>query len=535
LIDGYDRIRPDGMNQAITHLRLEIDNQPVYESRFDTLAFGVGKSVFFEYNFEEAANKRRDVRRLYRTVPNRNPGSRGLNGSDGIVDPGILPPGRHTGRITAADSYGNTSIVEFAFLSAPTNALLRSDSVVTVGADTTRFYFSHSPEFAVLQVDSVAVEYNVKKDWQRAPYTRVKTLSDKTHLIEVTSSRGRDVTLRLKYFSAVGTSFVGEPFAGLVDQGSKKVEMARELVEDGMIVTLNVTGPYGSLSELRLFNEGRIISEFRPARHFDKTTYRFFVPVRPEFTRIDSMSASMDTTGTYGTNQTMHGPIRAVGFAEADTLAVDSLYQIIIRKSDLPQPRFVELQKLPLRSMSQYRLITNVYKLLPVDFPTMTNLQMTLKLDLPNAKNDYGGICDFDFENNKWKWLIDSRSEKNVVTATVAGGGTFAVKLDVAPPIIYNLNIRPRQTIVRARPVVEFNVLDSLSGIGDDKSFDIRLDNKWMIPEFDPNTGICIFQPPADLSDGDHHLAIKVKDRAGNPAEQYLIFSVATNRPSGKK
>lgn len=535
LLDGFDRTRPDGMNQAIAKIRLEVDGQPVYESRLDTLAFSAGKSVYFEYSYEEALKKKRDVRRLYHATPNNNPGSRALNGANGIIEAERITPGKHIGRITAEDCFGNVSTLEFAFLTAPQTSLLRADSAITIGTDTTRNFFSPRPDLAALQIDSLVVEYDAKGVWRNAPATSVTELPDGSRMVETTLSKGRLATMRMRYYSGFGCTFAGEPFYGLFNKGAKKLEMEQQAVEGGMIVTLKSDSPIGSQVLLKLFGPSGLLAELRPYRHLNLTEYRVFIPVDPKFAVIDSIAAYVDTTRLQRPAQVVTGHIRAVGYAETDTLAVDSLFQMIVRKSDLPQPTFVELQMSALRAYPQYRVITNGYRILPSDFPTLSNLEMRLKLDLPNVNNYRSGICDFDAEQNKWKWLPDSHSEKNVVTASCSGGGTFAVKLDVKPPVIYNMNIQARQRVVRARPVFEFNVVDSLSGIGDDKSFDIRLDRKWMIPEFDPNLGICTFAPPADLADGDHHLAIKVTDRAGNLAEQYLIFTVAANTTTGKK
>lgn len=534
MVAGFDRTRPDGMDQAIVNLKLEIDNLPYYQSHLDTLKFSAGKSVYFEYDFEKAIDKNRNVRRLYHLPANQTPGSGALNGTDGVVYIDSLPPGKHVGRVTATDSYGNQSVLEFPFLTSK-SPLFISDSTVKIAGDSSRCFFTPSPSFAACDIANVTVEFDAGSAWQPAAELQVKSLASGAHYVDLSQSVSAWRTLRLIFHSRLGGKIAGEPFSGLMSQGSKKVEVSHEVIDDGFLVTLNVTGPYGSYATVKLFGQDRELDSFVPPRFFNRKTYHFFIPVKPEYARIDSIAAYMDTTTVPLPNKVEKCLIFAVGYAERDSLALDSLFQLTIEKKDLPGPRFLELQKLPLRTNSKYRLLTNVYKILPQDFPTLEPLDIRLKLDLPNAMNEQAGICDFDFEKDRWNWVGDSRISGSTLTATTNSGGTFAAKLDISPPIIYNFSIRPRQRIANPRPIIEFNVIDSLSGMADDLAFDFKLDNKWMIPEYDPNLGTCTFTPPADLSDGDHHVAVKVTDRAGNLAEQYFIFTVATGKSEEKK
>ncbi len=534
MVGGFDRTRPDGMDQAIVNLKLEIDSVPYYQSHLDTLSFSAGKSVYFEYDFEKAVGKNRNVRRLYHLPANQTPGSGGLNGTNGVIYIDSLSPGKHVGRITATDSYGNQSVLEFPFFTV-TSPLFVFDSTVNIAGDSSRCFFTPSPTFAACDIESVTVEFDAGSAWQPAAELKLQSLSSGARFVDLNKSVNAWRTLKLIFHSRLGGRIIGEPFSGLMSQGSKKVEIAHEVIDDGLLVTFNVTGPYGSYATVKLFGEDRVLGSFVPPRYFNRRTYHFFIPVQPHLARIDSIAAYMDSTTETLPNRVEKCLIFAVGYAERDSLAVDSLFQLSIEKKDLPGPKFLELQKLPLRTNSKYRLLTNVYKILPQDFPTLEPLDVRLKLDLPNAMNDHAGICDFDFEKDSWNWIGDSRIAGTTLTATVGGGGTFAAKLDISPPVIYNFSIRPRQRIANPRPTIEFNVIDSLSGIADDLSFDFQLDRQWMIPEYDPTLGSCTLTPPADLSDGDHHLAIKVTDRAGNVAEQYFIFTVATNRKADQK
>lgn len=535
LVDGHDRTRADGMQQAIPYLRLEIDGQAIYESRFDTLAFATGKSVYFEYDYDQAAQDNKSVRRLFHLAANQFSGSRGLNGSDGVVTPKRLRAGRHVANIVASDALGNTSEVAFSFLTGPPGPLMRPDSVRNWGTDSTRFYFTPAPALDSLDIDSTVVEYSVPKKWLTAAGLKPRRLENGSRVVSLGPQFNRNAVMRLTHHSREGGSITDEPFNGIGAQLAKKIDIESEIVEDGLIVTLTTPSPYGSLARIDLYGPQGLLGRVTPTRFLHVSAYPFFVRPEPEYARIDSIVAVMDTSYSAPHAAVKLGRIHAVGFAPLDTITVDSLFRVVVEKTDLFVPRFVELQKLQVTGRAKFSLVTEAYKVLPPQFPTQSGLTLLLTLNIPNSKNYLAGICRFDFEKERWTWLPGRQFDSNLLTADNPSGGTFAALRDLYPPVISGLTLKARQVISDPRPTISFTVIDTLSGIADDKSFDVRLDRKWMIPEFDPESSVCTFQPPELLHNGDHHLAIKVTDRAGNMTEQYLIFTVSSREGAKRK
>ena len=170
---------------------------------------------------------------------------------------------------------------------------------------------------------------------------------------------------------------------------------------------------------------------------------------------------------------------------------------------------------------------SDLYTILPEALVTAADFRITYQVRGTQPKDSASGLCWLDEEKDRWVWLKDSQLENNLISATSMGGGAFAILYDLEPPVISRLNLVAGRTVESALPSIEFHLSDSTSGIADDRSIDIRIDRKWMIPEYDPETEICRTAPLEPLEPGDHHLAIIVTDRAGNKAEQYLIFNVA--------
>ena len=102
------------------------------------------------------------------------------------------------------------------------------------------------------------------------------------------------------------------------------------------------------------------------------------------------------------------------------------------------------------------------------------------------------------------------------------------------PPKIKNLNISDGRTYNDFTPIIRFIIEDTVSGIEDDRDIIIKLDGKWLIPEYDPETNRCFAQPMEPLKAGKHHLGIMITDRVGNLTEYYLNFFIKGKKGSKK-
>jgi hypothetical protein len=68
-------------------------------------------------------------------------------------------------------------------------------------------------------------------------------------------------------------------------------------------------------------------------------------------------------------------------------------------------------------------------------------------------------------------------------------------------------------------------VRDSGAGI-DDGGIEVELDGAPAVPEWDPETGVVIVEPPSKLRSGAHRLRITVTDAVGNRTEHTQILQI---------
>jgi hypothetical protein len=116
LVDCFDQNRIGGMRHTPYKLSLFIDDTLYYEVVMDTLDFEVQRSVNLEYDYVEAVDGEKRVRRLFHRTGNEFAGSkpvynhRGLFGIDTTQTFGL-----HRAQVVAQDGAGNTSRLTFDF------------------------------------------------------------------------------------------------------------------------------------------------------------------------------------------------------------------------------------------------------------------------------------------------------------------------------------------------------------------------------------------------------------------------------------
>ena len=163
------------------------------------------------------------------------------------------------------------------------------------------------------------------------------------------------------------------------------------------------------------------------------------------------------------------------------------------------------------------------YDIYPEAFVTARDLELSIATDLTDPRT---GLCWWDTEESRWVWISEGPPVDGVVSGPTQGGGRFAVQVDSIAPEVRNLNVRNGATLKSSWPIIRFELEDNLSGIKDDESIDVRIDGRWLIPEYDTDKFVLKADLRGRLQPGEHTLAISVTDRAGNTTELERQFFV---------
>ncbi len=527
LVECSDRMRADGMEQAVYSLRVYVDDSLWYESKFDTLDFATGQASYFEYSFGQVSVGKNRVRRLYQSPGDEFAGSRATNEYRGIIG---MDADRHVGmrrvRIEAGDFAGNTATLTFTYRQGPTGNAMVVDSAVTGAADTTRYFLTTCTDYDRLAFDSIAVCVNKSDRWGRGNNAIISRRDKRHPVLTVVARNPENVVMALGYYTGNQIVHLDQPFSGIRDKQGVRARLEWELTHDGVLVKVLSDERFAMVPRVQLYYRGQLLGIEKPAQYFSMSAYYVLIPAREQYVRVDKIGLVTVPDSLYPLLDTEEVNLAVAGIRGADTLVLDEKARVIFEKDDLFFPRFVGVRANKLMNPGLMKLNSSYYEVLPEEFVAKRGYTLQVTLPPGSATNAISGICWLDKAADRWVWLGDNVFRNDTLTATTTGSGSFAAVMDVERPYVGDFSIPPRSVITDRLPKITFTVRDTLSGLADDRSIDIKLDNKWMIPEYDPEAKQCRFQPPDSLAVGDHHLAVTVTDRAGNRTEQFSIFSV---------
>jgi hypothetical protein len=173
--------------------------------------------------------------------------------------------------------------------------------------------------------------------------------------------------------------------------------------------------------------------------------------------------------------------------------------------------------------------LTPVWLVNPSDIPLAGEINLQWKI--PEGEDTFKQIGIYRWtRRDYWKILRPFKiSDNGWITAPTDELGHFALIRDDVPPVVYP--VRPKdETIVSASiSKLVVSVSDMLSGFNDT---DIRmfLDNEPVITEFDPDARKIIYWIREPLNEGQHHMTVEARDRAGNLTVKHSTFYVSGGR-----
>lgn len=524
-VDCFDMMRTGGMQQSAHKVTLYIDKEPYYSITFDTLDFALGRLVDLNYDYLQAVNDHRRVLVLFHKPGNDYPGARVLNGFDGVV--GAMPSlkiGRHRASVVAEDAFGNKSELSFQFLWGPSDHAFVLDSTVQPDDKNTLYYLSLTPGSNNLDIKEVLVQANENRQWGTTDALKAERKGDML-IVRAAGIGLRYRPLRLVLYAGSGCRFVDNVFAGINSGPIKFPEINYAIVEDGIVFYVEAQNLRSSEMLLRLYNQGQMLAAFPMARFVNMKDYVFFVPADPRFRRIDhvDVSPTEDMAPIDGFGQDVD--IFLVDGNDR-TITVDSTFFIHVLPQGFYSPQYIGLEKHEIVRKMQLRLNSNHYEILPEAFVTREDFTVSCTIDSTAVSPERTGICWLDKTGDKWVWLEDNSFDGRVMSAGSQGGGSFAAVIDSRAPQISDINLLNGGHYQNPRPPIQFKLSDDLSGIEDDRSIQITIDDQWLIPEYDPESQICSSFPVDELTWGEHVLTIKAVDRAGNTNEKQVKFTI---------
>ncbi len=525
LAECFDMMRPRGMKQSVYRLSLYFDGRLYYEAVLDTLDYETSDVVNLEFDYLSAMDDRKRVRRLFEKTGNRFSGSRAVIGANGVFGQVGEKPGKHQGKIVAEDCAGNKSELTFDFLWGPPGHMVALDSMVVHSYREADCYFSTLPEFEDFDIDSLVVFANRGDMWHRVESINTGDSDGPELKCSLSVGGVENALLRVFLFNRDGCLIRDNIFNGITERGKKRVELAYDIIEDGLLVTLDAHVKRGSRTRLELYYRDSLLGVEYP-QLFNMLRYVCFIPPRKEYARIDRIGFAMSADASLSPAMKDSLNIMIVGMEDIEEMAFGDRFKITTGRSDFHEPQFIEVRENYILNKGSLLLNSEHYVITPESFACRNYFEIAVNLKRTGKYNRYSGLCWLDEKKNRWVWMKDNQFDGDRLTARAGGGGSIAAVFDYDPPEINRLNIKAGRTYSPDRVDIRFETRDTLSGIPSDGGITVTLNGQWLPCDYDPETLQARAVPGSPLEPGEHHLGITITDRVGNTTEQFAKFRV---------
>jgi len=520
----FDLIRTSGVKLTVYKLEVYFDDVLYYRVEFDTVNYKTTRSVNLEYDFLSIIEDDNKYRRLFEKNGNEYTGSGGLENKRGIFGLSDESLGKHQGRIVAEDCSGNKSELVFDFLWGPPGNIIELDTIISNYYGFATAYFTPIAEYSDYDIDSMKVYYNWQEDWEPIDSIFTTFLEDGRIKCDLYMKNVINKPLQIYLYNNRGALIKDNVFHGVMNLGKKRVKLEHEIIEDGLLVTLNAQQKKASRSRIELYYKDTLLGIEYP-RMYNMNKFICFVAPQEKYRRIDRIGYLLSENTTLEAMMNDSVNIFLVGAGENEEITFTDRFKITLMESNFYQPRFVEVKENFVINPGLLKMNSAHYQIFPESFVCREDFDITINLKVPNQTNKYCGICWLDKEENAWVWMKDNKYNHDTLTAKAAGGGSIAAIFDYEPPMIFNLNVNANRNFKKERFDIRFKTDDTLSGIPEN-GITVKLDGKWLPADYDPDSFECVVKPGCTLKPGEHHVGIIVVDRAGNVNEIYRKFQV---------
>ncbi len=164
------------------------------------------------------------------------------------------------------------------------------------------------------------------------------------------------------------------------------------------------------------------------------------------------------------------------------------------------------------------------YEVSPYEIPLRGSA--LIRMSYPSEILDSDKLGIFYLENNgKWYFLEgENNSEQGYFETKVLSLEKFVLAYDREIPQI--LSVYPKNSARGNFDKIKFRVKDQISGIKDEESVTLVVNDEIVVFEFDPETDEILYKPRQNFKKGKNKFSIEVSDKVGNKQSFESIFWV---------
>jgi len=516
-IKAFDRIRERTRKLNIYQAKLYIDNYLYYEIGFEKYDYAQTAMVDLTYNYSLTVDEKEYWHLLYKPTGNDFDGSTSSYRDGGVYKARSAPGyGIHEARIEICDASGNMSRLVFDFVVLPTADLFRSEWI----NDSTVYFMAH-PENRSLKISGVEIFGTTgAKGWKAFDPERVKMGRSSDYYVTLPyDSRTRPSALKLEVYGETGWGY--DLHFGLVNSDKQKYRLDYELLADGILFDVFSQIRYAPPPIIKVFYEdGYVDTVYSTVVKPDK--YAAFYRNDKIKTRIVRFETFNPLTELLSDSKDVDMFLGGVG-PDALVYANKNGLKIKIDPDDFYVPTQIEPYRLNSVPKKSGEVVGHAYLIRPQTAPLENSITVSFEVNQNIDKSKIGMYCLNN--KNEWNW-VNSKIEGGRISGEAGKTGTYAVLIDTEAPRVKNINPKRGRKVKASYPLIACVISEELSGIENDQNISVRLDGRWLIPEYDPETEQLKTYPDRALTAGRHELVITVTDRVGNKREVFSHFFV---------
>ena len=504
-LEAYDKIDDHPFNFGIYSIKLEIDDEIIFESEYNHINFDEGYKIFCERDYSRYDLEREKVYSLYKK--NNYPPSSFIK-SNLIKEINFDDRLYHKAKISLSDFSKN--IVEINFNLLSTN---REELPISVDKNKDGFTVKSDDE----NIKLINIYLQSESDSKLRYYDlEIDSISKSSYFVYKPKNPFNIIALEPIYTDgakgATQYSYLGDidkPISGEINLIDNERGVSFQFIEDNFSGEIPVLGLVldKKLYEYPMYRtaEREFTSElFYPLelRELTKASIFYMDSIIREFS-IDLNSNVYINKFPFELSKNLIS-IKSEGKTEKYSSFDDASHNnsfLYIRPYKDPE------------LIGEEKVVHGPFIVGPQSVP----LKDKFILSYLNEKNYTNlGIYKYDYYNEKWKFL-DNKLDQNKITATIKSGGVFSIIKDIKPPNISRVVPKVGSTYRHDHfDMLKFEVEDELSGIKNEKNIEVILDGKKIISEYNTYRSTVFYAFKEPLAIGTHEIKISVTDNANN-------------------
>jgi len=541
-IKCFDKANVVKNKYAVYRLNLFVDEELKYAVKFDKFSFSQTHYIEFDRDFRlkkrgyglfQKLYKEKQSQLSFYQIPGEEIGR--LRCADatgfGLNGEGFLAKGEHDFRIEVFDYWNNSARVSGKFIVGE-RGFLSADFEHEENGRLRIKYLQNQLRKPVTN-PQISISDNDGITWKKIE-PDVDTLfmfldSTKTYVFNVDSVDSNHV-VKICADNDVNNLFFPLFFAGVGQQDSSKaladVLVEKDFYDDYMRIELLIQDRRPGKPRLFVHQIGSPTREVRLVQHeWNKYigVYRF----TPEKNGVLTLEVTMkNNVGEQIVHRDQFDLQTVTPLSGGGITSQDGKCLVRFEANNVYKNLFLRMSRTEPIANSKYESIGFVYEVFPKD--VLIKGRGTIQLEYPEGDSLPEKLGIYGVYGNKVGFMGNNLdADRRILSTRISSLNTFTLIRDVEVPEVQILKPRWKKHISDTTPVLLAKVTDKLSGIADERSIDMYLDGKKVIPEYDPETKTIKFECDEPLTPGRHNMTVTAVDRSKNKSSKTSHFFVS--------